>query len=80
MRRLVVALILLVALASGVVLMAGPGAQASPDATITVNSTADTNARDQQLTLREADAALAAVNYRAFSPSLLAERQTSGWY
>ena len=54
MRRLVVALILLIAVAGGVVLMAGPGAQASPDATITVNSTADTNTRDNDLTLREA--------------------------
>jgi hypothetical protein len=41
MRRLVVALILLIAVAGGVVLLARPGAEASPDATITVNSAAD---------------------------------------
>jgi len=54
MRRLVVALILLIAVAGGVVLMAGPGAQASPGATVTVNSTGGTNSRDNVLTLREA--------------------------
>jgi len=41
MRRLVVALILLIALAVAVFLLARPSAQASPDATITVTSTAD---------------------------------------
>jgi CSLREA domain-containing protein len=38
----------------GAVLLLSPGAQANPDVTITVNSTADTDARDGVLTLREA--------------------------
>ena len=54
MRRLVVALILLIAVTGGVVLMAGPGAQATPDVMISVNRVDDNEDRDAHLTLREA--------------------------
>jgi len=55
MKRVVLAICLLTALAVGIFLASHrPGAQASPDVTITVNSTADTNLRDSVMTLREA--------------------------
>ena len=55
MKRVVLAICLLTAIAVGAFLASHrPGAQASPDVTITVNSTADTNTRDGWLTLREA--------------------------
>ena len=55
MKRVVLAICLLTALAVGAFLASHhPGAQASPDVTISVNSTADTNSRDSVLTLREA--------------------------
>jgi parallel beta-helix repeat protein len=55
MKRVVLAICLLTALAVGIFLASHrSGAQASPDVTITVNSTADTNVRDSVLTLREA--------------------------
>ena len=54
-KRLAFVILLLTALAVGAFLASHrPGAQASPDVTITVNSTADTNSRDNVLTLREA--------------------------
>jgi CSLREA domain-containing protein len=59
MKRLAVALLLLIALASGVVLLARPSAEASP-ATFTVNSTADPGdgtCDGTECTLREAIAA-----------------------
>jgi hypothetical protein len=54
MKRLVLVLLALAALAASAVFLIEPGAQASPGATVTVNSTADTNSRDYMLTLREA--------------------------
>jgi hypothetical protein len=55
MKRVVLAICLLAALAVGIFLASHrPGAQASPDVTITVDSTADTNTRDSVMTLREA--------------------------
>jgi parallel beta-helix repeat protein len=55
MKRVVLAICLLTALAVGAFLASHrPGAQASPDVTITVDSTADTNTRDDWMTLREA--------------------------
>ena len=55
MQRVVLAICLLTALAVGIFLASHrPGAQASPDVTITVDSTADTNTRNNRLTLREA--------------------------
>jgi len=55
MKRVVLAICLLTALAVGAFLASHrPGAQASPDVTITVDSTADTNTRNNRLTLREA--------------------------
>jgi parallel beta-helix repeat protein len=55
MKRLTFAILLLAALAVAVFLALNrPGAQASPDVTITVDSTADTNTRNNRLTLREA--------------------------
>ena len=54
MKPLAVAVLLFTAVASAILLLARPGAEASPDATVTVNSALDTNARDGQLTLREA--------------------------
>jgi parallel beta-helix repeat protein len=55
MKRFALA-ILIVAVAAALVLLVlnRPGATASPDVTITVNSTGDTNTRDNFLTLREA--------------------------
>jgi hypothetical protein len=55
MKQLALALLVLSALAAGASLaLHRPGAQASPDPTIEVNSTADTNARNPVMTLREA--------------------------
>jgi parallel beta-helix repeat protein len=54
-KRLAFVILLLTALAVGAFLASHrPGAQASPDVTITVDSTADTNTRNNRLTLREA--------------------------
>jgi hypothetical protein len=54
MKRLVVLLLLVAALAASIAFLVRPTTQASPDVTITVNSTADTNVRDNVMTLREA--------------------------
>jgi hypothetical protein len=55
MKRVAPVVLLLTALALGAFLALNrPATQASPDVTITVNSTADTNARDSVMTLREA--------------------------
>jgi parallel beta-helix repeat protein len=54
MKRLVLMLLLVAALATSAFLLLRPGAQASPDVTITVDSTADTNVGDSVITLREA--------------------------
>jgi parallel beta-helix repeat protein len=55
MKRLAFVILLLTALALGIFLASHrPGTQASPDATITVDSTADSNLRDDWMTLREA--------------------------
>jgi hypothetical protein len=55
MKRFLLAILLLPALAAAAILALNqPGAQASPDPTITVNNTADTNARNPVITLREA--------------------------
>jgi len=54
MKRLVVLLLLVAALAASIAFLVRPTTQASPDVTITVNSTADTISPDSVLTLREA--------------------------
>jgi len=54
MKRVTLMLLLSAALATSIVFLVRPGAQASPDVTITVDSTADTNTRNNRLTLREA--------------------------
>jgi hypothetical protein len=54
MKRLLLMLLLVAALATSVGLLLRPGAQASPDVTITVNRVDDTDYRDAYLTLREA--------------------------
>ena len=54
MKRVALVLFVSAALATSIVFLIRPGAQASPDVTITVNTTADTNARNPVMTLREA--------------------------
>jgi len=55
MKPFALAILLAAAVTASVFLALNrPGAQASPDATITVNSTGDTDARDDYITLREA--------------------------
>jgi len=68
MKRLVIVVLLLTALASAIVLLTRPGAEASP-ATYTVNSTADPGdgtCDGTECTLREA---IAAANGNAFQGS-----------
>ena len=54
MKRLALAPLLVTALAGSVILLTRLSTEASPDATITVDSTLDTNSRDDVVTLREA--------------------------
>jgi len=54
MKRLALRLLLMAALVTPAVFLMRSGIRASPDATIIVNSTGDTDARDDVLTLREA--------------------------
>ncbi|MGQ9573070.1 MAG: hypothetical protein ACUVX1_12555 [Chloroflexota bacterium] len=55
MKRIALAILLVTAVAaSAFAVLNRPGADASPDTVITVNSTADVDSRDAELTLREA--------------------------
>jgi len=54
MKRLVLMLLLVAALATSIVFLVRPGAQAGPDPTITVNHPLDFNAPDNLMSLREA--------------------------
>jgi parallel beta-helix repeat protein len=78
MTRIAFILFVLAALAASTVLLLRPTTQASPDVTITVDSTADTNLRNNRLTLREA---IMLATSRLYIDDLTQEEcdQVSGW-